>query len=384
MRKLGVILAALWVLGCGGKKAPGDLTVTGSPTGQVSGAVRIILAFSRPMVAKDQLNQPVGDAPFALVPDVPHEAKWFDAQTLVVVPTATLPVSTRFPVVVPGNTAARDGSSLGKDTSFELSTERLTLVAEAVGSKERAAKHQLVRLTFNQQVAFDQVAASCSYVARGQTAKVKLAPDTAAGPAKDYSVIPDGDLAPDTDWVMSCKAGLMGVVGNLGIAAAAEDKFHTYGPLRYVEMEPKGGDIVPDESLRRQLAFSNPLAEPYKLSIKPPVTGFPRGCHALSGPVVGVSCAGQFEALTVYSLTVDGSQLDVVRQALCHAALVQPISRESGYFVAEPGRAVVPMWTRNVTSVDVVAVPVTQANFHELVPLLDWWDPKPADFSHTK
>src|SRR5262249_14626135 len=155
--KIGVILAALWVLGCGDKKSAGDLTVTGSPTGQVSGPVRIILAFSRPMVAKDQLNQPVGRAPLALVPDVPHEAKWTDVETLVVVPTAALPVSTRFTVVVPGGTAARDGSSLGKDTSFEFSTERLTLVAEAVGSKERAAKRQLVRLTFNQQVGFDQV-----------------------------------------------------------------------------------------------------------------------------------------------------------------------------------------------------------------------------------
>ncbi|HEX3475699.1 MAG TPA: MG2 domain-containing protein [Kofleriaceae bacterium] len=392
MRKIGVILAALWVLGCGAKKSAGDLTVAGAPTGQVSGPVRIVLTFSRPMVAKDQLNQPVSAAPLALVPDVPHEAKWIDVQTLVVVPTATLPVSTRFTVVVPRDTAARDGSSLGKDTSFEFSTERLTLVAEAVGSKERAAKRQLVRLTFNQQVAFDQVAASCSYAATGQTAKVKLAPDTAAGPAKDYSVVPDGDLAPDTDWVLTCKAGLMGAAGNLGLEAGAEDRFHTYGPLHYVDLDPKGNDIVPDEKLRLRLAFSNPLAEPYKLSIKPPVAGFPQGCHAQSGATVGVSCSGQFEALTDYTLTVDGSQQDVFGQALgkpqvieFHTADALPtISLESGYFVAELKRAVVPMWTRNVTSVDVVAVPVTQASFHELAPLLDWWDPKPTDFSTTK
>lgn len=62
MRKIGVILAALWVLGCGGKQSAGDLTVTGAPTGQVSGPVRIVLTFSRPMVGKDQLNQPVSRA----------------------------------------------------------------------------------------------------------------------------------------------------------------------------------------------------------------------------------------------------------------------------------------------------------------------------------
>jgi alpha-2-macroglobulin len=392
MRNIGVVLAALWVLGCGGNKPAGDLTVTGGPTGEAAGQVRLVLNFSRPMVAKDKVNQVAAGAPLALAPDVPHEAKWTDDKTLVVVPTTSLALSTRYTAVVPGSTAALDGSTLRKDTSFEFATERLTATAEAVGHKDRAAKRQLIRLTFNQQVAFDQIAASCSYVAKAATVKVKLAPDTAPGPAKDYSLVPEADLAPDTDWTLTCKAGLMGVVGNLGTEAAAQDAFHTYGPLRYVDMDPKGNDIVPDEKLRLNLAFSNPLAEPYKLTIVPPVPGFPQGCHALSDAPVGVSCAGQFEALTDYTLTVDAAQQDVFGQALGKPAVVQfrtadalpTISLESGYFVAELKRPVVPMWTRNVTAVEITAVPITQANFHELAPLLDWWDVKPADLSKAK
>src|SRR6185295_18759343 len=33
---------------------------------------------------------------------------------------------------------------------------------------------------------------------------------------------------------------------------------------------------------------------------------------------------------------------------------------------------------------NVTAVEITPANFHQLRPLLDWWEPTPADFSKTK
>jgi len=60
------------------------------------------------------------------------------------------------------------------------------------------------------------------------------------------------------------------------------------------------------------------------------------------------------------------------------------VAMESGYFIAELKRPVVPVWTRNATELQVTAVPITQANFHELRPLLDWWEPAPADLSKTR
>ncbi|HET9992408.1 MAG TPA: hypothetical protein VFQ65_27940, partial [Kofleriaceae bacterium] len=391
MRNLGVVVLALWMFGCGGKHKPGDLKVTGSPTGQVDGEVRMVFAFSRPMVKKDHLGV-AASAPIVLTPALAHEARWSDDKTLVVVPTASLPLSTKFTAVVPGETKALDGSELGVDTSFEFFTERLTGTAEVVGSKARAAKDQLVKLTFSQQVTFDEVAAQCSFIAKSGEQKVKLAPKTSPGPGKMYAVVPAGELALDTDWTLRCKAGLKGVVGNLGLEAAAEEKFHTYGPLRFVDMDPKGNDIVPDEKLRLQIELTNPLAEPFKLSITPPVAGFPQGCHALADAPAGVSCSGQFEAQTKYTLTIDAAQTDVFGQKLGKPQVIEfrttdakpTISLESGYFVGELKRPVVPLWTRNVTELDVTAVAITQANFHELSPLLDWWGPKVIDFSKTK
>ena len=63
--------------------------------------------------------------------------------TGAVAPTRSFARSTRYTAVVPGNTQALDGSTLGKDVSFEFFTERLTAIAETIGHKDRAAKHQL-------------------------------------------------------------------------------------------------------------------------------------------------------------------------------------------------------------------------------------------------
>src|SRR3954469_18399576 len=97
MRNYWVVLFALATFACGGgKQKKGDLTVTGSPTGEVDGEVRVVLAFSRPMVTKDKVDLPAATAPISFTPDIPHESHWSDDKTLVVVPTATLPLSTRF------------------------------------------------------------------------------------------------------------------------------------------------------------------------------------------------------------------------------------------------------------------------------------------------
>jgi uncharacterized protein YfaS (alpha-2-macroglobulin family) len=391
MRNFGLVLCAVLAFGCGSKAKKGDLTVSGSPTGAVEGQVRVILAFGRPMVAKDKVSAPVAKPLVKLAPEVPTESHWSDDKTLVVVPTASLPVSTKFVVTVPGETKAVDGSVLGTPYTFEFFTERLTATVDVLGAKERAKKDQIVKLVFNQEVAFTEIEKQCGFTSKAGTTKVKLA-DGSGSPAKTFSIAPASPLALDTDYTIACKAGLKGVVGNLGLDKALEDKLHTYGPLKFVALEPSGNDIVPDEDLRLKLAFTNPLAEPYKITITPPVPGFPQGCHALSDSPPGLSCSGQFEARTSYMLTIDSAQTDGFGQKLDKPQVLEfrttdakpTISMESGYFVAELKRPVVPLWTRNVAEVQVTALEVTQQNFHELSPLIEWWESKPIDFKKTK
>jgi alpha-2-macroglobulin len=389
MRNYGLVLCLVLAFGCGSKAKKGDLTVTGTPTGAVEGKVRVILAFGRPMVAKDRVDMPVAKVPVKLAPDVPIEARWSDEKTLVVVPTASLPVSTKFVVTVAGDMKAIDGSVLGTPYTFEFYTERLTGTLDVLGSKERAKRDQTIKLVFNHDVAAAEIEKQCSFSSKAGNQKVKLG-DTITGRA--FSITPAAPLALDTDYTIACKAGMRGVVGNLGLDKPLEDKLHTYGALKYVAMDPAGNDIVPDEDLRLKLSFTNPLAEPFKITITPPVPGFPQGCHALADSPPGVSCSGQFEARTDYVLTIDGAQTDVFGQKLDKPQVLSfrttdakpTISLESGYFVAELKRPVVPVWTRNVSEVQVTAIEVTQANFHELSPLIEWWDAKPIDFKKTR
>jgi len=114
MRTYGLVVVALLGGGCGSKKTPGDLTVTGSPTGEVTGKIHLTIGFSRPMVAHDQLNKPVAAPPVTVSPQLVGEAKWTDDTPLVVWPRADLPVSTRFVATVPRGTRALDGNELGE------------------------------------------------------------------------------------------------------------------------------------------------------------------------------------------------------------------------------------------------------------------------------
>ena len=397
MRLYGLVLVGLWAVcaaGCGGKSKPekGELTVTGAPTGEVKGPPRVVLTFSRPMVARTAFEQPAASPPLAIAPAIQGEARWVDERTLAFVATASLPISTRFVVTVPGATKALDGAALGEAYTFEFHTERITGTAAIVGSKERAPREPTIRLTFSQEVPLEQVTANCSFAARTEQQPVKLAPDSAHGPAKEYTVVPAAPLAMDTDWTATCKAGLRGSVGNLGLEQNAEEKFHTYGPLRFMSLKPTGNDIVPDENLKLDLAFTNPLAAPYKMKLQPAAPGFPDRCHSLGDAPAGLSCAARLDPLTSYTLTIDAAQRDVFGQTLDKPQVLTfrttdakpTISMESGYFVAELKRPVIPVWTRNVKELSVTYLPVTPTNFHELRPLLDWWSNTPVDFSKTK
>jgi alpha-2-macroglobulin len=395
LRNCVLVLVTLFggVVGCGGKAAKkGDLTVSGSPTGEVDGQVRIVLAFSRPMVAASAVGTVAATPPLTLAPDIAREAKWQDDKTLVVVATASLPVSTKFVATVPGSAKAIDGSVLGTAHTFEFFTERLNGTVEVVGSEKRSTKDQVTKVTFNQEVPFEQIAQNCAYTSAKGTVKVKLGPEAKSGPAKSYTLAPVSDLALDTDYTISCKAGLKGVVGNLGIEKAFEEKLHTYGPLRFVSMTPNGNDIVPDETVPIEIAFTNPLKEPYKLTLSPAVKGFPERCHDLGDTTAGLTCPNLLEAQTAYTLTIDKTQLDAFGQTIekpetleFRTTDAQPtISVESGYFVAELKRPVLPVWTRNVTELQVTALPLQPGNFHEMNRLLDWWETKPTDFSKTK
>jgi alpha-2-macroglobulin len=382
------------VAGCGsggGKK--GDLTVVGEPKGELEGPVRIVVTFSRNMVPSDKIAQAAVAPPLKVSPDVGGEAVWANEKTLVVTSKKILPVSTRFTATVPKSARSLDGAVLGEDVSFEFWSQRLTGDIEVLGSDRHATKDQLVKISFNNDVAFSQVEKHCSFSAKDKKLGVKAAPDSSTDTARTFTVQPKGELTMDTEWALTCAAELRGAVGDLGPVAAVEKKFRTYGAMKFVSMAPKGDDIVPDEGLAIELAFSNPPKAPYQMKISPEVVGFPQRCYASGGDDgPGISCAVPLEARTSYTITIAAEQEDIFGQKLgapselsFRTSDAQPtISLESGYFIAELRRPVLPLWTRNVGEIGLRIIDVTPANFHQLSPKLNWWETTPADFKDTK
>ena len=384
-----VTFALALALGCGRKRT--DLKATGSPTGEVTGKMHVAITFSRPMVAADAVGKPLAAPPLAIEPALPGEASWADDKTLVVWPKASLPISTRYAITVPAGTAALDGNELDDAFQFDFFTTRLNVSLDALGYPDRIAPDQAIRVVFNQAVPLPDVLAHCRFAAAKGDVAAKNGPESPSGPAQSYTLAPATPLALDTAYAFTCDTQLRGTVGNIGLDKPAELKLHTYGPLRFVQLEPGAKSIVPDENLRLAIEFTNPLAEPYQIAIAPAVQGFPQSCHQLSSDKPGVSCDAALDPQTAYTITVGADQKDTFGQALGKPETISfrtldakpSVSLETGYFIAELTRPVLPIWTRNVNSIDVTAVPIAQDSFHLLQPLLSW-DNTPIDFSKTK
>lgn len=96
---------------------------------------------------------------------------------------------------------------------------------------------------------------------------------------------------------VSCTAELHGKIGNLGLDKPVERAFRTYGPLAFVKLDPAGNDIVPDESTRLALTFTNltvldaggaVLRQEATGRPEPPVCAAPAaGAVAVTSPVDG-------------------------------------------------------------------------------------------------
>ena len=129
--------------------------------------------------------------------------------------------------------------------------------------------------------------------------------------------MPDGELTLDTDWTLTLQGGLEGVVGNLGLEPPLEEKFTRTDRCK---LRRHGSEGQRHRSRREAAARSSRsrIRSPSRSSSRSRrrSPGFPQGCHAMSDAPAGVSCSGQFEALTDYTITVDAAQPDVFGQKL--------------------------------------------------------------------
>ena len=382
--------ALLLALGCG-NKSKSTIAVTASPTGEVTDKLEVVLEFSTAMVADKHVGMALPSSPVQFSPAIAGEAAWRDPRTLVFVASASLPPSTQYTGTVSPSLSSLDGGKPDDEFSFQFTSERLAGELEVLGEPERAVPNQAVKVSFNQQVAFDQVNKHCVFTAGDREVSAHSAVEDREEIAKAYIVTPDKALDLDTEWSLSCAEALTGQVGDLGLAVAAKTSFRTYGPMQFVSLSPGGNDIVPDEDLRLEIAFTNPPADAKAMTLSPPVRGFPEQCHVGGEAPPAFSCAAMLEPNTHYTLTIKGEQTDTFGQSLGKAVTkkfktansLPTLSMDTGFVVAEKRQPSYPAWTRNVKDIDVTAVRVRPQTFHKLKPLLDWWSDDAIDFAKT-
>jgi len=399
MRELCVgALAVLAMAGCGPKIKPG-LVVHGEPVGEVGandpGSI-IVATFDRPMVAGAAVGQVAVQAPCVVRPKVEGEFRWTTDHTLGFFPKTALPKSTHYEIEVPKGTRALDGYGLDAPFHWAFDYERLSIdlsfPAKAVADATRwATPDTSAKIVLTQPALAKNVRRACSFQAENKKIAVAIPKEQDDdAPKKTFEVGPDAPLALDTAWTLRCDEALVGVDGPLA-PKPAELAFRTYGPMKVVKVTPVGYDVNLDE-VEIGIEFSNPPARKTRLPIRiePKIDGFPNNMYTDGSRLV--LNARSLDAMTEYKIHVDGAVTDVFGQKLpgpFDASFVTGsasprMDLETGSFTVEASRGNYPLWTRNLTKLEIQAAAIPVPKLPSLLAALDFWDEQTVDLAKLK
>ncbi len=376
-------------------------------------AKRIDVMFDRSMVAADALGkelEPSGAAPFRLEPAVPGALRWREDRKLSFEPAQPLPRATAFVVTVPKGTRGLDGVGITEDFEHKFETERLTLASELVRDfglpdpKRWATPSQKLKLSFNQAVLPQKVAASCRFRDSAGASLVALEVLGGGEAREQLEVQPSEPLRSDTSYRFGCDAALTSVEGPLplspvepsgdamGQAPSGYLDFRTFGPFVAKGISPSGQAESPDAT-RITVHFSTPpVLDGAKspIQVVPKIAGLSEFASVQEGDLV--THVSGLEPYTEYTVTVPAGLMDAFGQKLSQplTAKFKTGSAEPGYALetgswsVEATRAGYVAWTRNVGQVEVMAASLSEEQLFSVLPLINWWDRDAVDLAAAK
>lgn len=357
------------LIACGGPaQAPALRVLDVSPEGQVEALdAKVIVRFDRPAIPAEQVGKPAEPAPVTLSPSVGLTAHWSDRQTLVLTPKALLSASTRYELVFGNALQAQLGEQAGKH-AFIAGPVRVTRV---LGMELNAAPPQpTFSLNFSVPVKPSEVAAHCS-IAQPLGAEVSpLKTGDADQPSTAVSLAATKRLTQGQQYELHCKE-LVGVGGNAAMPESFSQGFTVYPQLALLGLEPQGGNPPPDE-LQLKVVTTTPIDTDQLgklVKLKPTVAGLRDAWshdedeathqHAYLATV-------NLEAQTDYELSVDKGLTDQYGQELAEGMKVSfrtadarpSIKMETGVYALEKHAAGYPLWTRNVSDLEILCARV--------------------------
>jgi uncharacterized protein YfaS (alpha-2-macroglobulin family) len=160
--------------------------------------------------------------------------------------------------------------------------------------------------------------------------------------------------------------------------------------MRIVGVKPVGSDANIDD-VDIAIEFSNPPERKGRLPIRitPKIDGFP-GHMSLDGAELSLKVRS-LEASTQYDIHVDaladvfGQKLPGAFDASFVTGSASPrLDVETGSFTVEASRGSYPVWTRNLTRLEVQAASIPVAKLPALLGALDFWDDHAVDLGKLK
>jgi uncharacterized protein YfaS (alpha-2-macroglobulin family) len=227
---------------------------------------------------------------------VPGSLRWVGTRGLLFVPEKPMPGANRFVVTVPADTKALDGTTLGADYSFELSTPKPAVVRTWPNAGATSLRPDTpVVLVMNQDVAPEALQAGLRVVthrADGDPGEAVPFHVARTAPVADqrpeeraFRVVPDKPLPLDVGLQLTLAAGLRGTEGPMTMEKPFTWGARTYGPLRLSSFRcPRiaregrckahndvkvsfSNPVAPDE-MRRHLKAPGLLAKPNPKAVK--------------------------------------------------------------------------------------------------------------------
>jgi uncharacterized protein YfaS (alpha-2-macroglobulin family) len=352
----------------------------------------IQLTFDQDVATYAEVGQVVTGA-LVIKPAAPGEARWVDRRTLAFLPKASLEPSTTYEVRLATAFAARLGGQVPSWSGLSFVFERIRIFGAGFdGDRQYQPVRPVVQVSLSHATSPTALAAACSFCPSTATGTpcvpAVLAKDDLRQPSSGVPVRPQGDLSPQTSYVLRCTSGIKAATGDAGTAKVFQQAFSTYGPARVLKVEPSGNDVASD-NVRLSLTFSTPVdSSALRNHVELVANGKDSKTIAPAAHVgrTTFTWSGDLGIATDYEIRIKAGLKDIFGQRVSagtvgsfHVGDASPKLRmQRGVFVVERSLGRYPVWARNVDSVRLRCAEVPEARLAAVLgaPMNQetWWN----------
>ncbi len=360
------------------QRSPGGLHVTAhSPDGEIGESPKsITVTFDRKVVAPSAIMKDQRSGPISFQPAVAGVFRWMSAEQLSFLPDAPLAKSTEYRVTVSTELRSVDGKGLDEPFVWKIVHDRLKVKRSLSEGFVASSKAPELSIELSQPVRRADAAAQC-YLEDGAGKQLPVTvKDPQQPPTKSLVFSTSAALQSDAAYVLVCRKELRPAEGTLGLAEELRAKWRTYGVFAVASIKPSGNNIDPDEA-KLEITFSNPVdqaALTAQLTAKPEVPGLTSGYFTDSARRI-YRATMRLQPQTEYTITIKDALVDLSGQKLKEPVEVRfrtgdarpKVGFKTGTHLLETSLPRYPVWSRNVTKLEVETARIAE---DKIVPLL--------------